>query len=116
MTLFCCGAWVRLWHEASEAKASNLRQLLGEQRKCMDGRPRLPSTRMTQSGPRGGCQFALQQRLDAYSITSSARPSSVNGKVIPSALAVLRLMINSTFVDWCTGRSLGFSPLRTRPV
>jgi hypothetical protein len=33
-------------HKASEAKASNLRQLSGEQRKCMDGRPRLPSTRM----------------------------------------------------------------------
>jgi hypothetical protein len=38
-----------LWHKASEAKASNLRQVLGEQRKCMDGRPRLPSTRMTPS-------------------------------------------------------------------
>jgi hypothetical protein len=28
-----------LWHKASEAKASNLRQLSGEQRKCMEGRP-----------------------------------------------------------------------------
>jgi hypothetical protein len=34
-------------HIASEAKALNLRQLLGEQRKCMDGRPRLPSTLLT---------------------------------------------------------------------
>jgi hypothetical protein len=34
---------------ASEAKALNLRQLLGEQRKCMDGRPRLPSTLLTHS-------------------------------------------------------------------
>jgi hypothetical protein len=28
----------------------SLRQLLGEQRKCMDERPRLPSTRMTHLG------------------------------------------------------------------
>src|ERR1700730_317747 len=32
--------------KASEAKASNLRQLLGGQRKCMGRLPRLPSTRM----------------------------------------------------------------------
>src|SRR5262245_27071853 len=51
-----------------------------------------------------------------HSITSSARPSSVIGKVMPSVLAVLRLMINSTFVACCTGRSAGFSPLRMRPV
>ena len=36
----------------------------------------------------------------SYWITPSARPSSGNGTVIPSALAVLRLMINSTFEDW----------------
>src|SRR6266511_100475 len=51
-----------------------------------------------------------------YSITSSARPSSDSGTVRPSAFAVLRLMINSTLVDCCTGRSAGFSPLRIRPV
>jgi hypothetical protein len=45
-----------------------------------------------------------------YSITSSARASS--GTSRPSALAVLRLMISSTFVDWWTGRSAGFAPLR----
>ena len=33
---------------------------------------------------------------------SSARPSSDIGTVIPSDLAVLRLIINSTFVDCCT--------------
>src|SRR5262249_12612816 len=50
-----------------------------------------------------------------YSITSSARPSSEIGTVRPSALAVLRLMISSTFVACCTGRSAGSSPLRIRP-
>src|SRR5262249_52410513 len=51
-----------------------------------------------------------------HSITSSARASSVGGTVRPSALAVLRLMISSTFVDCCTGKSAGFSPLRMRPT
>jgi hypothetical protein len=52
----------------------------------------------------------------SYSITSSARPSSVSGKVRPSVLAVFMLMISSAFTDCCTGRSAGFSPLRIRPV
>jgi len=34
----------------------------------------------------------------------------------PSVLAVLRLMINSSFVACMTGRSAGFSPLRMRPA
>jgi hypothetical protein len=51
-----------------------------------------------------------------YSITSSARPRSGSGTVMPSALAVLRLMINSTFVVCWTGISAGFAPLRIRPV
>src|SRR5215472_2656132 len=55
-------------------------------------------------------------RTAVHSITSSARASRVIGKVIPSVLAVLRLMINSTFVACCTGRPAGFSPLRMRPV
>jgi hypothetical protein len=55
-------------------------------------------------------------RPRAYSITSSAPPSKVIGKVRPSALAVLRLRANSTFVTRCTGRSAGLSPLRIRPV
>src|SRR5437660_695087 len=56
------------------------------------------------------------ERAAIHSITSSARPSNVIGTVRPSALAVLRLMISSTFVDCWTGRSAGFSPLRIRPV
>ena len=46
-----------------------------------------------------------QQEVVAYSITSSARPRSGSGTVNPSALAVLRLRISSTFVDCTTGRS-----------
>ena len=54
--------------------------------------------------------------IHAYSITSSARPINVFGTLMPSALAVLRFMMNSTLVACCTGRSAGLSPLRTRPV
>jgi len=51
-----------------------------------------------------------------YSITSSARASSVGGIVRPSAFAVFRLITNSNLVDRITGRSPGFSPLRMRPT
>src|SRR5450755_3475161 len=67
-----------------------------------------------------GCGIRLtrkpsDERTLLHSITSSARPSSEIGTVIPSALAVLRLRMSSTFVACCTGRSEGFSPLRMRP-
>src|SRR5262249_50771972 len=47
-----------------------------------------------------------------HSITSSARASSVGGTSRPSAFAVLRLIKNSNFVVWNTGKSAGFAPLR----
>jgi hypothetical protein len=56
------------------------------------------------------------QQTNIYSNTSSARPISVLGTLRPSALAVLRLMTSSTFVDCTTGKSAGLSPLRIRPV
>src|SRR5262249_52366121 len=49
-----------------------------------------------------------------YSITSSARASTDAGRSRPSALAVLRLIVNSYLVGACTGRSAGFSPLSMR--
>ena len=48
-----------------------------------------------------------------HSITSSARPSSVSGKVMPSALAVSRLIASSTVVGCSTGTSLGLVPCKT---
>jgi len=62
---------------------------------------------------------ALPQRDESepsYSITSSARASSVGGTSRPRALALLRLMTMSKIVGWITGRSAGFSPLRMRPA
>jgi pimeloyl-ACP methyl ester carboxylesterase len=55
-----------------------------------------------------------RSKLHLYSITSSARASSDGATLRPSALAVLRFMINSTLVTCWTGRSTGFSPLRMR--
>src|SRR5262249_15317954 len=49
-------------------------------------------------------------------ITSSAVASRVSGMVRPRALAVLRLINSSTFVDRRTGRSPGLSPFRMRPT
>jgi hypothetical protein len=51
-----------------------------------------------------------------HSTTSSAIASTPDGMAKPSALAVFRLMTNSNLVDCETGRSEGFSPLRTRPT
>src|SRR5262249_8232368 len=70
--------------------------------------------------PRGCAAQKRDERaplhLGGHSITSSARPSSGSGNVIPSALAVLRLSMSSTLMDCWTGRSAGLSPLRTRAV
>src|SRR5262249_57796082 len=51
-----------------------------------------------------------------YSITSSARASSVGGTWMSSALAVFRLITSSYLVGAWTGRSAGFSPLRMRSM
>ena len=74
----------------------------------------LPSGRYSLLGP----DFHRQDRTSfawrTYSITSSARASSMGGMSSPSALAVFRLMTNSNRVGRRTGRSAGLSPLRTR--
>ena len=43
-------------------------------------------------------RFVPKADIDSYSTTSSARPISGSGIVIPRALAVLRFTINSTLV------------------
>ena len=55
---------------------------------------------------------SMVQVFRFYSITSSARASSVGGISSPSDLAVCRLMTNSNLVDCNTGRSAGLAPLR----
>src|SRR5260370_7999286 len=51
-----------------------------------------------------------------YSITSSARASSVGGTSRPGALAVLRLITSSNFTGCCPGASPGFSPFCIPPT
>src|SRR5262249_9278717 len=69
--------------------------------------------RARHSRPRHRCAAEQRDEVAAHhSITSSARPSSVIGKVRPSALAVFRLITKSTFVDCSTGMSAAFAPLR----
>ena len=52
------------------------------------------------------------QQTTLYSITSSARASSMGGMVRPSARAVRRLITKSNLVDCATGRSIGLLPFR----
>src|SRR5262249_21646433 len=65
---------------------------------------------------RGRCFILTRPLASHHSITSSARPDNGSGTVRPSALAVLRFKSSSTFVTCCTGRAIGFSPFRMRPV
>src|SRR6476660_2634564 len=55
-----------------------------------------------------------KQTSSDYSKVSLARDSNEAGTARPSALAVFRLITSSNLVAPCTGRSAGFSPLRTR--
>jgi hypothetical protein len=61
-------------------------------------------------------RFVPKADIVTYSITLSARASSVGGISRPRNLAALRLITSSNFVACVTGMSAGFSPLRTRPV
>src|SRR5262245_45381079 len=80
-----------------------------------DGRKLCWLLRARREGPRR--RRAAEQRDELapfHSITSSARASTVAGMSRPNAFAVLRLITNSYLVGACTGRSVGFVPLRMR--
>src|SRR5262245_66094013 len=63
--------------------------------------------------PRGRRAAEKCDELAAFhSITSSARPSRIDGTSKPKALAALRLITNSNLVPCWTGKSAGFTPLR----
>src|SRR5205823_3288501 len=61
-----------------------------------------------------GDKLASLHGFASYSITSSARTSTISGTWRPSAFAVFMLSTVSYLVGSCTGRSAGFSPLRIR--
>src|SRR5262249_17799721 len=66
--------------------------------------------------PRGCAAEQRDELAPLHSITSSARASSVGGNVMPRTLAVIRLMVSSTFTACWPGRSAGLSPLRAVPT
>jgi hypothetical protein len=56
--------------------------------------------------------FMQCSKKDRYSITSSARASIIGDMLMPSAFAVVALMINRNLVGNATGKSAGLAPLR----
>src|SRR5262249_35990187 len=66
--------------------------------------------------PRGRAADEGDERAAFPSTTSPARAMSVAGTSRPSAFAVLRLMARTYLVGNWTGKSAGFSPLRTRSM
>src|SRR5262245_55742470 len=90
---------------------------------AMDRLGPLPHARRLATRPRplpdaekfgGEVSFRSLPLWSVYSITSSARASSVDGTSRPMVLAVFVLITSSYLVGACTGRSAGFSPLRMR--
>jgi hypothetical protein len=73
-------------------------------------------TSLTTDATSEKCQQETHPPQQDYSITSSARASSVAGISMPSIFAVLRLMTVSNFTDCTTGRSVGLAPLRICPA
>ena len=57
-----------------------------------------------------------RSKNSTHSITWSTRMSIDIGTSSPSAFAVFRLMMSSSFAACWTGRSAGFSPQRMRPA
>jgi hypothetical protein len=56
-----------------------------------------------------------RSKRELYSMTTSARASSVGGTSTPSIRAACKFMTNSNLVDCRTGSSAGFAPLRMVP-
>ena len=101
-------------HVCFEAERGSLRGNLAVFAMSAAG-PLYPYTHR-ESGHSGTAVRCQEETFRCYSITSSARASSVSGTVRPSALAVLRLITSSYLVGAWTGKSVGFSPRRMRPT
>src|SRR5690349_2866135 len=71
----------------------------------------LPEARSTSAG-NTKAKHEVIQRNSPHRITSSARTRIDSGIVMPRALAVFRLTINSNFVGCSIGRSAGLAPFR----
>jgi hypothetical protein len=71
-------------------------------------------TSRSRGSSRANRRHGHRSKLRSYSITSSARASSMAGISRPIALAALRLITVANLVGACTGKSAGFSPFRMR--
>ena len=67
-------------------------------------------TRVSKETPADVANGSTGDIGSSYSITSSARASSVAGTLMPIAFAVLRLMTSSNFVGCSAGISAGLPP------
>jgi hypothetical protein len=87
-------------------------------RSGMSAMPPIPTELMRHNKTSRGAMTGLMHcsKEHRHSIVSSARSRSEVGIVMPSALAVLRLITNSNLVGCITGRSAGLSPLRILPT
>ena len=111
-----CGLVVRAQREGKRRLAWEFPWILVPDCKRLPIRSALP-----QSPDLGGAHwhFAFVPEPDSctaakshrQSITSSARPITVPGTMIPNALAVFRLMTRSNLVGRSTGKLGAFSPL-----
>src|SRR6516225_4952898 len=63
-----------------------------------------------------GCEQSQQGSPYYYSITSSASESKLSEILAPSDFAVLKLITNWNLTVSITGRSVGLTPLSTRPA
>jgi hypothetical protein len=95
--------------------ASRSVQPRGRDPRCARFRPGRAAQRLRALSRRSKV-FGETALTASYSITSSARASSMGGTSSPSALAVLRLMTRSNLVGCTTGKLWGFSPLRILPT
>src|SRR5438874_6342381 len=86
-----CGLSKRLGDKAEKSDAWQLRALLSARRER----------------PRSRTAEQRDELAAGHSISSSARPDSGSGTVMPSALALFRFRKSSTLVACWTGRSAG---------
>src|SRR6516162_6360318 len=100
--------------EIIHASAEGLEMLRQPGIKNSNLRKRGPLLRARRERPRGRSAEQSDEGAPPHSITSLARVTSDGGRSRPSALAVLRLIVNSILVGNSIGRSPGSAPFRIR--
>src|SRR5215831_33883 len=111
-SLICLESGSSIWGVVAPAWAK-LKRMPRTPSACMRSSSSVDTASLTTAAlPSGGSVRKLDEPLP-QSITSSARTSSVEGMVRPSALAVLRLITILNVVGSSTGRLAGLMPFKT---